>query len=66
MAVRMFPFENVGAVLVNELLSGANGTLAGVLLPELREATIWSVAVNGVMAGCRPEYFPILLAVVEG
>lgn len=37
----------------------------GVLLPELREATVWSVAVNGVMAGCRPEYFPILLAVVE-
>ena len=39
--------------------------ILGVLLPEMREATVWSVAVNGVMAGCRPEYFPILLAVVE-
>jgi hypothetical protein len=30
-----------------------------------REATVWNVAVNGVMAGCRPEYMPVLLAVVE-
>ncbi|MBI2908200.1 MAG: hypothetical protein HYX92_11180 [Chloroflexi bacterium] len=37
----------------------------GVLLPENREATVWNVAVNGVMAGCRPEYMPVLLAVVE-
>lgn len=37
----------------------------GVLLPENRQATVWNVAVNGVMAGCRPEYMPILLAVVE-
>ncbi|MFC1986474.1 hypothetical protein ACFLWC_05730, partial [Chloroflexota bacterium] len=25
-----------------------------VLLPDKREATVWNVAVNGVMAGCRP------------
>jgi hypothetical protein len=37
----------------------------GILLPESREATIWTVAVNGVMAGCRPEYMPILVALVE-
>ncbi len=37
----------------------------GVLLPENREATIWNIAVNGVMAGCRPEYMPILVALVE-
>jgi hypothetical protein len=37
----------------------------GVLLPENRAATIWSIAVNGVMAGCRPEYMPILVALVE-
>jgi hypothetical protein len=37
----------------------------GVIQPENREATIWSVAVNGVMSGCRPEYLPILIAVVE-
>lgn len=37
----------------------------GTLLPENREATVWNIAVNGVMAGCRPEYMPVLLAVVE-
>ncbi|MBI2908494.1 MAG: hypothetical protein HYX92_12690 [Chloroflexi bacterium] len=37
----------------------------GVLLPENREATIWNVAVNGVMAGCRPEYMPLLMAIIE-
>lgn len=37
----------------------------GMLLPASRAATIWTVAVNGVMAGCRPEYMPILIALVE-
>ena len=37
----------------------------GILLPESRAATIWAVAANGVMAGCRPEYMPILVALVE-
>jgi hypothetical protein len=39
--------------------------LLGVIPSENREATVWTVAVNGVMAGCRPEYMPLLLAVVE-
>ena len=37
----------------------------GTLAPDNRLATIWSVAVNGVMAGCRPEYMPVLVAAVE-
>jgi hypothetical protein len=37
----------------------------GVLLPDRRAATIWNVAANGVMAGCRPEHMPILVAMVE-
>jgi hypothetical protein len=37
----------------------------GTLLPDKRSATIWSIAVNGVMAGCRPEYMPILVALIE-
>jgi hypothetical protein len=39
--------------------------LIGILLPESRAATVWNIAVNGVMAGCRPEYMPVLLAVIE-
>lgn len=37
----------------------------GVLKPNNREATIWNVAVNGVMSGCRPEYMPVLVALTE-
>jgi hypothetical protein len=37
----------------------------GVLPPANRQATVWSVAVNGAMAGCRPEYMPLMLAIVE-
>ena len=37
----------------------------GVLHPSRSQASVWKVAVNGVMAGCRPEYMPILVAIVE-
>ena len=37
----------------------------GILLPDNRAATVWSVAVNGVMAGCKPEYMPVLVALVD-
>lgn len=30
-----------------------------------RDVTVWSIAVNAVMAGCRPEHLPILLALAE-
>jgi hypothetical protein len=37
----------------------------GVLALAYRKLTVWNVAVNGVMAGCRPEYMPILIAAAE-
>ena len=37
----------------------------GVIEPDNRRATPWSVAVNGVMAGCQPEYMPILVALAR-
>ncbi|WP_163271808.1 UGSC family (seleno)protein [Chelativorans alearense] len=37
----------------------------GTVPVEGREATIHSIAVTGVMAGCRPEYMPVLVAIVE-
>lgn len=39
--------------------------LIGVLPPAMGAATVWKVAANGVMSGCRPEYMPILLAITE-
>jgi hypothetical protein len=41
------------------------GEELGVLLPDRRSATVRTVAINGVMAGCRPEYMPVLVALVE-
>jgi hypothetical protein len=32
---------------------------------EGREVTIHSIALHGVIAGCRPEYMPVLVAVIE-
>ncbi len=34
--------------------------------PDLVEATVEKVAVNAVLAGCRPEHLPFVLAAVEG
>jgi hypothetical protein len=39
--------------------------VVAVLPPRQGEATIERLAVNAVMAGCRPEYFPVVLAAVE-
>ena len=33
--------------------------------PNYGRGTVEKLAVNAVMAGCRPEYFPVVLAVVE-
>jgi hypothetical protein len=39
--------------------------VVGVLPPRQGEATVERIAVNAVMAGCRPEYFPVILAGIE-
>lgn len=39
--------------------------VVAVLPPRQGEATVERLAVNAVMAGCRPEYMPVLLAAVE-
>lgn len=37
----------------------------GPIPPRMRTASLEKVAVNAVMAGCKPEYFPVVLAAVE-
>ena len=55
---------------------GAGGVEAGrgmirkkgepvLFMPMSRTATVEQVAVNAVMAGCKPEYFPVVLAIAE-
>jgi hypothetical protein len=44
--------------------TGVKGTPV-TFMPVPRKATVELVAVNGVMAGCKPEYMPVLLAIAE-
>jgi hypothetical protein len=55
--------ERVDAFL--EFTDRSADEVIAVLPPLNRQATVRNVAVNGVMAGCRPEYMPVLLAIVE-
>ncbi|MBI3917144.1 MAG: hypothetical protein HY322_09065 [Betaproteobacteria bacterium] len=41
------------------------GEVLGTVFPGDGEASIEKIAANCVMAGCRPEYFPVVLAAVE-
>jgi hypothetical protein len=41
------------------------GETIGPIPPRWRMATIEKIAINAVLAGCRPDYFPVVLAAVE-
>ena len=45
--------------------SRASTDVVAVVPPDLVECTVEKVAVNAVMAGCKPEYLPVVLAAVE-
>ncbi|MGI9597935.1 MAG: thioredoxin family protein [Acidimicrobiales bacterium] len=40
--------------------------VVAIVPPALVEVTVEQVAVNAVMAGCKPEYLPVVLAAAEG
>ena len=42
------------------------GEVLGVYPTRRRSVTVEKVAINAVMAGCLPEYFPVVLAIMEG
>ena len=33
--------------------------------PDLVECTVEKVAINAVLAGCKPEYLPVVITAVE-
>ena len=39
--------------------------ILGLVPPDLAPGTVEKIAVNTVMAGCKPEYLPVVLAAVE-
>src|SRR5689334_12758893 len=51
---------------VAAMLGGAEATTSlGVMPPLWRDATLDKLAVNAVMAGCEPAYFPVIAAAVR-
>ena len=40
--------------------------VVGAIPPNNASCTVEKVAINAVMAGCKPEYMPVVLAAVEG
>ena len=53
---------------VLRMLTGINRPpeeILGLLPPDLVECSIEKLAVNAVMAGCKPEYMPVLVTAVE-
>lgn len=40
-------------------------TVVGRMPPDLAPLTVEKVAINAVMAGCKPDYMPVLLAAIE-
>jgi len=55
--------ERVLAML--EGTTRAPDEVLGIMPPDRVECSVEKVAVNAVMAGCKPEYFPVVLAAVE-
>jgi hypothetical protein len=55
--------ERVGAMLAG---AGADpGESLGVMPPLWRDCTLEKLAVNAVMAGCEPVYFPVIVAAAQ-
>ncbi len=55
-------------VRVRRMLAGtsrAPDAVVGMIPPDLAECTVEKVAINAVLAGCKPEYMPVVLAAVE-
>ena len=51
---------------VRAMLGGRDPDVSlGALPPLWRQATLEKLAVNAVMAGCEPAYFPVILAALE-
>jgi hypothetical protein len=50
------------------MLSGTSRSpkeIIGTIPPDLVECTVEKVAINAVLAGCAPEYMPVVLAAIE-
>lgn len=58
------PTDELVAQMIGSQKRPAHEVL-GLMAPKQGEVTIEALAVNAVMAGCRPEYFCVVIAAVE-
>jgi hypothetical protein len=62
------PFVLPTAERVRAMIAGSGrraGEVIAVVPPRWAEATVENIAVNAVMAGCRPQYMPVLIAALQ-
>jgi hypothetical protein len=62
------PFVLPTAERVQAMIAGsgrAAGDVIAVVPPRWAEATVENIAINAVMAGCRPQYMPVLIAALQ-
>jgi len=53
---------------VMRMLSGTNRDpqeVLGIMPPNMGEVTVEKLAINAVMAGCKPEYLPVIITATE-
>ena len=59
------PTEARVAEFIERSAAGRSGEVVGELPERRREITVGKVAANAVMAGCLPEYMPVVLTATE-
>ncbi len=53
---------------VQAMIAGSGrraGEVIAIVPPRWAEATVENIAINAVMAGCRPQYMPVLIAALQ-
>ena len=65
MACRSFRRRKSGSRRCWRRPSAKPDEVIGAVPPRWAQATVEKIAINGVMAGCKPEYMPTLIAAVE-
>ena len=55
--------ERVAAMLTGSARPA--GDIVAAVAPNYGQATVEKIAINAVMAGCKPEYLPVVIAAVE-
>lgn len=59
------PVEERVRAMLGALPSRDGDELLAVVPPQMGRATLRQVAINAVMAGCKPEYLPVVVAALE-